>query len=1666
MSPVRVGILHSLSGTMAISEAPLIDASLMAIAEINQTGGVLGQSIEPVIEDGASDPALFEAKARKLIQQAQVNTIFSCCTSATVKSILPVFEELKAQLWYPGQYEGLNCSKNIFCTGSCPNQQVEPAVTWLLQNKGKRFYLLGSDSVFPRTVNKLIKAQLKQNFGTVVGEEYVPLGTGEFAEIIAKIKQARPEVVFNTLSGDSNLAFYRQYKESGITASEIPIMAVSVAEAELQEIGDAAVGHYASWSYFQSLDTPHNRRFVKNFQRRYGAGRVTSDPIEAAYTQVYLWKQAVEQAQSFEVERVRVAAYGQSFDAPGGFVRIEPNHHVGKPCRIGRVLPTGQFEIVFSSDNPIKPLPWLGIEELNFNASDVVIDRLAEVAQKVGQLEQKSQELEAVMTQLQDEIAKRQRVEAVLRDSEAQLQALFAAMTDIVLVIDAQGRYLKIAPTNAALLYKPADELIGKTLHEVFEPAQADTLLGYIRQVLDTQQTLNVEYSRSTIGEQEVWLAASISPLSEDSVLWVARDITERKQTEIRLKLLERAIASSNNGIVITDATQPNNPIIYVNPGFECITGYSAEEVIGQNSRFLQGAETMQPAIEKVRTALREQRDCHVTLRNYRKDGTLFWNALSISPMRDETGGLTHYVGVQTDITKRKQAEEALRRQLVAVEAAMDGMAILNSKGEYIYLNEAHVKLFGYNSSTELVGKTWHELYYPDEINRIEQDIFPILLASGQWRGEALAKKRDGSTFFEEVSLTLTEDEGLICVCRDITECKRMEEEMRQQRNFLQTMIDHLPVAVFVKDGKEDSFGEFRLWNKTSEMMFGLTSEQAIGKTVHDIFPKEQADFFYQKDRQAFERGTPEDIPEEPVDSYSLGPRIVHTIKVPIYDETHEPQYLVCISEDISDRKQAQEQLLWKEALLRAMTSASPLAFYVVDNRTDAILYFNHRFCEIWGIEHLEERMQLGELKNNDLIPDCLPVLADVPAFAESCKPLQSEANRAVVEDEIPFVDGRTIRRFSGQIRDESDRYFGRLYIFEDITERKRAEEALRRQKELLQTIFDHIPVMVTFFDARGRMQLINREVERVLGWPLAEIREGDLLAECYPDPESRQRVLDFMIAATGKWQDFQTRTKDGRQLDTSWANIRLSDGTSIGIGQDITERKQAEEILRNIALGVSAATGEEFFHLLVQYLAKALGVEYAFVGELLEPGHQRVRTISICADGQTLENFDYDLEHTPCENVVQRGLCVYPHSLQERFPLNLWLQEMGIESYLGTPLLDSTGRALGLISVLGRSPIKDTTLMEKIMQIFAVRAAAELERRQAEVALRKAEERYRSIFENTDKGLFQTTPDGRYLSANPALARIYGYESPEELLRNLTNINQQLYVDPNRRTEFLTLMQAQGRVSNFDSQVYRKDRSLIWISENAHAVRDDKGELLYYEGSVIDITMRRVWEEALRYQKECSDQLLLNILPEPIAQRLKLGETTIADSFAEVTVLFADLVKFTEISSQIPPIELVDSLNKIFSVFDQLSEKHGLEKIKTIGDAYMVVGGLPSPRPDQAEAIAEMALDMQQQITHIKRDNGEPFHLRIGIHTGPVVAGVIGTKKFSYDLWGDTVNVASRMESQGAAGGIQVTAATYERLKEKYVFERRGTTLVKGKGEMITYWLTGRKVCQLSRRK
>ncbi|NJL39290.1 MAG: response regulator [Leptolyngbyaceae cyanobacterium SM1_4_3] len=358
---------------------------------------------------------------------------------------------------------------------------------------------------------------------------------------------------------------------------------------------------------------------------------------------------------------------------------------------------------------------------------------------------------------------------------------------------------------------------------------------------------------------------------------------------------------------------------------------------------------------------------------------------------------------------------------------------------------------------------------------------------------------------------------------------------------------------------------------------------------------------------------------------------------------------------------------------------------------------------------------------------------------------------------------------------------------------------------------------------------------------------------------------------------------------------------------------------------------------------------------------------------------------------------------------------------------------------------------LQKRLEEQNVRLQQEIRDRQ------EVEDKYRSIVENAIDGIFQTSPGGRYLSANPALAKIYGYESPAELVAQITDISRQLYVHPTRRAEFIAYMQRYGTVSDFESQVYCKDGSIIWISEDARTVKDANGTLLYYEGSVKDISERRQAEEELRRARRDTEQLLLNILPQRIAERLKKGQV-IADHFAEVTILFADIVNFTPYSAQVPPVQLVRLLNQIFSTFDQLVEQYRLEKVKTVGDAYIAVGGLPQKRNNHAEAIADLALAMQQAIAHFYRDTGDSFCLRIGLNTGPVVAGVIGTKKFSYDLWGDTVNVASRMESEGVADKIQVTEVTYNALRDKYILKPRGTIRIKGRGEMMTYWLVGKK--------
>lgn len=357
-TPLRIGVLHSLTGTMRVNEAPLLDAARLAVEEINAAGGVLGRRVEIVAVDGRSDARVFAAEAERLIAREGVSALFACWTSACRKAVKPVVERHRHLMFYPVQYEGLESSEHLVYTGSAPNQQIVPGARWAMERFGKRIYLVGSDYVFPRTANLIIRDLVAAGGGEVVGERYLPLGERDVAELVADIRQRRPDVVLNTINGDSNEAFFAALKAADL--ADLPLLSFSVDEGGMRAWGGGELRrHFAVWSYFQSLPNPENRRFVAAYQARFGAGRVTSDPLEATYVGVHLWARAARVAGSAEPARVNRSLLRQSLPGPSAIVSVDPaTRHLWKMVRIGQARPGGQFVEVFASRAPVRPAPW------------------------------------------------------------------------------------------------------------------------------------------------------------------------------------------------------------------------------------------------------------------------------------------------------------------------------------------------------------------------------------------------------------------------------------------------------------------------------------------------------------------------------------------------------------------------------------------------------------------------------------------------------------------------------------------------------------------------------------------------------------------------------------------------------------------------------------------------------------------------------------------------------------------------------------------------------------------------------------------------------------------------------------------------------------------------------------------------------------------------------------------------------------------------------------------------------------------------------------------------------------------------------------------------------------------------------------------------------------
>ena len=357
---VKLGLLHSLSGTIAIAEASLVDAEKLAVEEINAAGGVLGKKIEVVVEDGASENPVFAEKARKLVERDKVAAIVGCYTSASRKAVLPALNQAKGLLYYPTYYEGQEQDKRVIYPSQEATQSVIAAIDWMAREKGKSFFLVGSDYIYPRTCNKIAKPTIAKAGGKVLGEEYAPLGHTEFSSIINKIKAAKPDCIYSTVVGGSNVAFFKQLRAAGLDGAKQVLLSTVVSENEIEGIGkENALGYYACMGYFQSIKNAANEKFVKAFKAKYGQDRVIGDPMQVAYNSVYLWKLAVEKAKSFAPDAVIAASSGIELDAPEGKVKVHAsNQHVWKKVRVGRARADGQFDIVWESPNPIEPNPF------------------------------------------------------------------------------------------------------------------------------------------------------------------------------------------------------------------------------------------------------------------------------------------------------------------------------------------------------------------------------------------------------------------------------------------------------------------------------------------------------------------------------------------------------------------------------------------------------------------------------------------------------------------------------------------------------------------------------------------------------------------------------------------------------------------------------------------------------------------------------------------------------------------------------------------------------------------------------------------------------------------------------------------------------------------------------------------------------------------------------------------------------------------------------------------------------------------------------------------------------------------------------------------------------------------------------------------------------------
>jgi PAS domain S-box-containing protein len=659
---------------------------------------------------------------------------------------------------------------------------------------------------------------------------------------------------------------------------------------------------------------------------------------------------------------------------------------------------------------------------------------------------------------------------------------------------------------------------------------------------------------------------------SDDDVA-TARDLAAVVATEIRLRqeaealrrtaaalrLRERAIASTNDGIVIVDAAAEDYPIVYANPAFERLTGYPPEEVLGRNCRFLQGPDTDREAVERLRAALRADEPCQLELLNYQRDGTPFWSEISVTPVRDAEGRVTHYVGVQKDVTERYRANEALRRReefyRALFENASDVVGLMDAQGVIRYMAPSVQRRLGY-APEEMVGRVGLEFVHPEQRGEIAARLAQVMSTPGPApMTEMHMVHRDGSLrLFEAEANNLLHDptvRGIVINSRDVTDRRRAAERARETeerfRLLVETLEDHAIVLL-------DPDGRVASWNAGATRIGGYTAEEVLGRRLVRSYPPED---------QA--RGLPRALLQQALTGPARhegwrvradGSRFwADTLISAVRDDQGRLRYFAEVTRDLTERRRAEAELRESEALMRSVLEgiSDPIFLKDVEGR---YLLINSAAAAAMGRPADEV---VGRTDREILPPDAARRIRAVDrGVIESGGSRTFEDTIVRPEGTVTFLTRRTARR------DASGQVVGVLGISRDISERRVAEEEMKHQKEILQTVLDSIPLMIGFFDAQARFYHVNRYWEELLGWKVAEAGGRDLLAELFTDPGERREMAEFMLHGPQEWRDATVRVVGGGTAETSWAAVRLADGTSIAIGQDVTDRKHAEAALRD----------------------------------------------------------------------------------------------------------------------------------------------------------------------------------------------------------------------------------------------------------------------------------------------------------------------------------------------------------------------------------------------------------------------------------------------------------------------------------------------------------------------